>query len=160
MQNQLLGEHKGSLSGRDVDQTAEYVVAAWDDRSTGLSALRLKECDRIDIFVFQERERLLFAHNVGRQIRRDLIIKIRFQQFSLFSRQLIEVDEADSLRLQFSHQLLIDRRFFLIQVSCLLQNRFYLLFARHIRFIFPDHFFGFHLIHQCADPDTVELIQV
>ena len=86
MQNQLLGEHKGSLSGRDVDQTAEYVVAAWDDRSTGLSALRLKECDRIDIFDFQERERLLFTHNVGRQIRRDLIIKICFQKLAFLCR--------------------------------------------------------------------------
>ena len=51
MKNQFFREHKGSRSGRNVDQTLKYIVTARNDRRFCLSTLRCKQCNRIDLFI-------------------------------------------------------------------------------------------------------------
>ena len=84
VKDQFFGEHESSFSGRNVDQTSEDVVAAWNDSHSCFSAFGFQKSHCVNVFVFQEWKGLLFAHHIGRQIGRNLIVKIGFQKLSFF----------------------------------------------------------------------------
>ena len=51
MKDQFFRKHKGSRSGRDIDQTLKHIIATRNDRSFCLPTFRCKQCNRIDLFI-------------------------------------------------------------------------------------------------------------
>ena len=115
MQDQLLGKHEIARSRRNFNQTLEHAVGAGHDSRLFLTLLAGQKDNRIKLLVCKEREGLLSPDDHGRQEWGNVLIKILLQQFPLGIGQLVEVNDVDSLGLQFSHQLLINFCLFLFQ---------------------------------------------
>ena len=64
MKDQLFREHERPFSGRDINQTLKDIIAAGNDGGSRLSTLCRQQCNGVDIFIFEKRKRLLFAHNI------------------------------------------------------------------------------------------------
>ncbi len=160
VQNQLLRQHEAALAVRDLDETLEYRVEAGHDTDLFLLILSGQKHHRIEGAVVQEGEGLLLAHDHRGQVGADGRIEIAFQLCLLQFGQLLEINDADTLRLQLAHQLLINGCLPLLLELHLVHNGLDLLGAGHVGLVLPHLLAGFDLHHQGTHPDHKELVQV
>ena len=87
-------------------------------------------------------------------------IKIFLQHCTFIIRQLIKINYSYPGCLKFSHKLFIHSAFFLLKLTHLIKNSFYLLFACHSGFIVSFLFLKLHLYHKSSHAYHKEFIQI
>ena len=159
VENQFLGQNEAVLSRGQRDDLRKYAAAARHD-SQLFRALFLQDNHGIDIFVLQERKRLLLSDDLRREQRFNFRLEICLQPCSLFGGNGVEIYNVHALHAQFCPQVFVGVVLVPQQLPHTCVNCGQLLLTGHIGLVLPKVGIFAHLVVKRTAAHHEKFVQI